>query len=171
MRSHIGALACLTSAVVMGAGAPRRQIAAAGDTVVVQWNRVLLQAVRNTRFAPMLTARALAVTHTCMYDAWTAYDPLADGIDWPIPLRRPRAEHTQASIAVWDCKVWFDFARPITAVRFLYGGKLVRAWAGPGLGTRLIDGIDFRSYIPTPPFAESLPTSSMQRGEVNEKLQ
>lgn len=59
-----------------------------------------------------------------------------------------------ASIAAWDCKVAFDFARPVTVLRYLYGGKPVRAWNGPGLGTALIDGSSFRSYIATPPFAE-----------------
>lgn len=59
-----------------------------------------------------------------------------------------------ASIAVWDCKRAFDFARPVTAIRFLYAAKPVRAWAGPGLGAALVDGSQFRSYLATPPFAE-----------------
>jgi hypothetical protein len=59
-----------------------------------------------------------------------------------------------ASIAVWECKRFFDYVRPITAVRYLYDGKPVRAWAGPYLGTQLISGETFRSYIGTPPFAE-----------------
>jgi hypothetical protein len=59
-----------------------------------------------------------------------------------------------AGIAVWECKRHFDYTRPVTAIRYLWGGKPVRAWAGPGLGTRLIDGASFRSYIATPPFAE-----------------
>jgi hypothetical protein len=59
-----------------------------------------------------------------------------------------------ASIAVWECKRFFDYVRPITAVRYLYEGKPVRAWAGPYLGTQVISGETFRSYIPTPPFAE-----------------
>lgn len=59
-----------------------------------------------------------------------------------------------ASIAVWECKRHYDLARPITAIRHLYAGKPVRAWAGPFLGTRMIDGSQFRSYIGTPPFAE-----------------
>jgi hypothetical protein len=362
MRMRGVAVVCLTSAAAtFGAGGLHRQTAAAAsDSVVVEWNRVLLQAVRNTRFAPILTARALAVTHTCMYDAWAAYDPVADGVHWPTSLRQPTAEDTDAnkaeavsfaahvalvdlfpsetslfdsllsslgyatpgpagvvgvtacqavldfrhvdgsnqlgdlhpgsysdytgympvntvdtiydpnrwqplataagsqqfltphwglvrpfaltsledvrpappplyphgnyiqelnqilhfsarlddrskiiaeywsdgpasatppghwnlfaqavsrrdgytvdddvkmfftlgnalldtSIAVWDCKRFFDFVRPVTAIRFFYGGKPIRAWAGPGLGTRLLDGGQFRSYIPTPPFAE-----------------
>lgn len=349
-------IAWIASIVVVFGVAP----GAAGDNVVLQWNQRLLQAVGNTRFAPMLTARALAITHTCMYDAWAAYDSVADGVHWTRDMRRPAAEHTEAaraeaisvaahlalvdlfpsqaslfdmrlsslghstpgtpgmigseacqavldsrrqdgsnqsgdlhpgsysdytgympvntvdaaqdpnrwqplmtpsgaqqfltphwgrvqpfaltsldemrpeppplyphgtyikeanlilhisarlgdrskmiaeywadgpgsvtppghwnllaqavsrrdrhtldedvkmffalgnavldaSIAVWDCKRLYDYARPVTAIRFLYGGQPVRAWAGPGLGTRLIDGAQFRSYIPTPPFAE-----------------
>ncbi len=59
-----------------------------------------------------------------------------------------------ASIAAWDCMVFFDYVRPVTAIRFLYSGEPVRAWSGPGTGIRVIDGSAFRSYIPTPPFAE-----------------
>jgi hypothetical protein len=328
---------------------------ASADNVVLQWNQAMLQAIGTTRTTPVVVARALAVTHTCMYDAWAAHDPVADGVYWPRDLRQPAAAqdpaakaeaisfaahlalsdlfpsqtplfdarlaslgysapgaagavgqeacravldsrhhdganqldgyadytgyqpvnpvdaiydpnrwqplataagtqqflaphwglvqpfalpslddirpsppplyphgryrkeanqilhfsamlddrskliaeywndgpgsstppghwnlfaqavsrrdgHTldqdvrlffalgnamlDASIAVWECKVFFDYLRPVTAIRFLYGGKPVRAWAGPGMGTRIIDGSAFRSYIPTPPFAE-----------------
>jgi hypothetical protein len=57
------------------------------------------------------------------------------------------------SIVVWDCKRATDSVRPISAIRFLFGGKPIRAWAGPDLGTQLIEGGEFKSYIPTPPFA------------------
>jgi hypothetical protein len=59
-----------------------------------------------------------------------------------------------ASVAVWDAKRFYDYVRPISAVRFLFGGRTIRAWAGPGLGTREIDGAQFLPYISTPPFAE-----------------
>lgn len=59
-----------------------------------------------------------------------------------------------ASIAVWKWKVYYDYVRPVTAIRFLFGGQPVRAWAGPFLGTQLIPGDTWQSYIPTPPFAE-----------------
>lgn len=58
------------------------------------------------------------------------------------------------SIAIWECKRTYDYVRPITAIRFLYNGHKILAWGGPGAGTQLIDGANFRSYIPTPPFAE-----------------
>jgi hypothetical protein len=59
-----------------------------------------------------------------------------------------------ASVAVWDCKVHYDYVRPVSAIRFLFAGRMIEAWAGPGLGTQLIPGESFRSYIATPPFAE-----------------
>lgn len=329
------------------------------DNAVLRWNDALLQAVGVERFAPILTARALAVAHTCIFDAWAAYDAVADGVHWTAPLRQPESERTEAnkaeaisfaahlalsdlfpgqqalfdarlselgyvspgpagavgiaactwvlvmrhgdganqlgdlapgaytdytgyapvntadrivdpnrwqplvspggsqqfltphwgrvapfaidvvslrppsppsfphgtyikelnqilhfsaklddrskmiaeywadgpgtvtppghwslfaqamsrrdghtldedvqmffllgnamldaSIAVWECKREYDFARPVTAIRFFHAGKPVRAWAGPGGGTSLIDGREFASYIPTPPFAE-----------------
>ena len=58
------------------------------------------------------------------------------------------------SIAVWECKRFYDYVRPVSAVRFLYAGKVIRAWAGPYQGTQLITGEHFQTYIPTPPFAE-----------------
>jgi hypothetical protein len=58
-----------------------------------------------------------------------------------------------AGIAVWDCKRVADSIRPVSAIRFLFAGKPIRAWAGAGMGTQLIDGRQFQSYIPTPPFA------------------
>jgi PAP2 superfamily len=59
-----------------------------------------------------------------------------------------------ASIAAWDAKRFYDSVRPVTAIRTLFAGQPVRAWAGPNQGTQLITGDMWRSYIPTPPFAE-----------------
>src|SRR6185369_2390383 len=63
-----------------------------------------------------------------------------------------------AGIAAWDAKRFYDYVRPITATRFLYPGKQVQAWAGPGLGTRTINGGAWfpyqRDIVTTPPFPE-----------------
>jgi hypothetical protein len=63
-----------------------------------------------------------------------------------------------ASIAVWDCKRFYDSVRPITAIRFLFASQQVEAWGGPFAGTRTIDGADWLPYQPgtflTPPFPE-----------------
>jgi len=72
-------------------------IAAAADTIVVEWNNVALQAVRQSHPGPPQVARMLAMTHTCMYDAWAAYDPVASGTRLGSRLRRPVSEATMAN--------------------------------------------------------------------------
>lgn len=44
-----------------------------------------------------MAARALAMVHTCMYDAWAAYDERAVGTQLGGALRRPEKERTQAN--------------------------------------------------------------------------
>ncbi|MBK9308378.1 MAG: vanadium-dependent haloperoxidase [Nitrospira sp.] len=64
------------------------------ETVVVTWNKAALQAIRDTHPGPPIVARMLAITHTCMYDTWAAYDRVAVGTRLGGTLRRPVAEHT-----------------------------------------------------------------------------
>lgn len=59
-----------------------------------------------------------------------------------------------ASVEVWDIKRRYDSVRPISAIHYLFKGKNVNAWAGPGLGTQSILGENWKTYIATPPFAE-----------------
>src|SRR5258708_38657954 len=47
--------------------------------VVIQWNDAALQGVRDSKIGPPMVARALAIVHTCIYDAWAAYDQHALG--------------------------------------------------------------------------------------------
>src|SRR3954453_4070361 len=67
------------------------------DNAVIQWNKVALQAVRDTRMGPPMAARALAIVHTAMYDAWAAYDGCATGTQLGGGLRRPATERNQAN--------------------------------------------------------------------------
>jgi hypothetical protein len=63
-----------------------------------------------------------------------------------------------AGCCAWDNKRAFNSVRPITAIRTLFDGQPVRAWAGPYQGTRVIDGASWFPYqtstFPTPPFPE-----------------
>src|SRR5690242_12301261 len=43
-----------------------------GDSVVLQWNDVTLQAIKDTHPGPPICARELAIVSTCVYDAWAA---------------------------------------------------------------------------------------------------
>ncbi|GCE19091.1 vanadium-dependent haloperoxidase [Dictyobacter kobayashii] len=65
--------------------------------VALLWNNALLQAIRTTKPAVTIAARALAIVSTCMYDAWSVYDPQASSTCCDQPLRRPANEHTQAN--------------------------------------------------------------------------
>lgn len=55
-------------------GAPRST-----DNAVLRWNEQLLTTIRAypAQTGPTITARALGVLHTAIYDAWAAYDPTA----------------------------------------------------------------------------------------------
>jgi hypothetical protein len=66
-------------------------------TVVAQWNEIALRAMRPTTLGSPIVARALAILHTCMHDAWAAYDPVATGTRLGGTLRRPSGEHTLAN--------------------------------------------------------------------------
>ncbi len=63
-----------------------------------------------------------------------------------------------ASITTWDAKRSYDYVRPVTAIHYLFKGKKIPSWAGHGLGTKLINGEDWRPYqastVVTPPFSE-----------------
>jgi hypothetical protein len=63
-----------------------------------------------------------------------------------------------AGIWAWHTKREYDYVRPITAIHYLYGDQVIQAWGGPGAGSVLMSGADWRPYQPatfvTPPFAE-----------------
>jgi len=67
-------------------------------TVVSDWNATALAEVRlsrSLRNGPPMVARALAIAHTCIYDAWAAYDGVAVGTtDTGGSRRRPIEERT-----------------------------------------------------------------------------
>ena len=81
-----------------GVGRPQPERAETGDNLVLQWNEVSLQAIRDTRPFPTAAARALAMVHTAIYDAWAAYDSVAVDTRQRLrvapALRQPTAERT-----------------------------------------------------------------------------
>jgi len=61
---------------------------------------------------------------------------------------------SDASIAAWECKHHYDAVRPETALRALFNGLGVHAWAGPCKGTETIKGEQWMPYLDTPPSPE-----------------
>ena len=70
---HIGIASAAALALGLAAGSAH----AASPTIIVQWNNVTLQGIRDTHPGPPIVARMLAMVDTAMYDAWTAYDAIA----------------------------------------------------------------------------------------------
>jgi PAP2 superfamily len=66
----------------------------AQPVVTLQWDNAVLQGIRDSKLGAPVVARALAVVHTCMYDAWAAYDERAIGTQLRDALRRPASERT-----------------------------------------------------------------------------
>jgi hypothetical protein len=73
--------------------------ASAADNVVLQWNNACLEAVRRFPPGPTVVARSLAVLHTAMFDAWSAYDAAAVPTIQRRAWRRPPAERTEGNKA------------------------------------------------------------------------
>jgi hypothetical protein len=82
------------------------------DNLVLQWNGAFLEGVRNSKLGPPMVARALAIGHTCTYDAWAAYDDKAVGTRLGSSLRRPArertAEHQMEAISFAAYRAAFD---------------------------------------------------------------
>jgi len=83
----------MTVAVVTALSGP------AVATTVSDWNAAALAEIRVGKLGPPIAARALAIAHTCMYEAWVAYDEVAVGTVLGGLLRRPAPEHTGANRA------------------------------------------------------------------------
>jgi hypothetical protein len=77
-----------------GSGAGGASGAAPFRSAVLQWSQTLLDAISATRLGPPMTARAIGIVHTAIFDAWSCYDQVAIGTRLGGELRRPTAEHT-----------------------------------------------------------------------------
>jgi hypothetical protein len=102
-RTLLRASLALTGAAMLG-GAGRVAGATGGadggTDVVLRWNALALAAIRAGRVAPPVAARALAILHTAIYDAWAAYDDRALGTQLGAALRRSAPERTTRNTVV-----------------------------------------------------------------------
>ncbi|MFZ0745349.1 MAG: vanadium-dependent haloperoxidase [Terracidiphilus sp.] len=83
--------------VVVIALVPPNSGAQSRSKIVLQWNAVEIQAIRDSNLGAPMASRALAIVNTCMYDAWAAYDTRAVGTQLAGALRRPLLERTPAN--------------------------------------------------------------------------
>ena len=66
---------------------------------MLQWDNAALDAVRRAPPGPTVVSRALAALHTCIFDAWAAYDAAAVPTIPSRGWRRPSPERTDANKA------------------------------------------------------------------------
>jgi len=92
-----GSVALLVPGLATASASTRSRAAAKAPNVVLEWNNALLQAVRESKLGPPMVARALAVAHTCIFDAWAAYDRAAVGTRLGGALRRPAYDRRLAN--------------------------------------------------------------------------
>ncbi|MBS1705983.1 MAG: vanadium-dependent haloperoxidase [Armatimonadetes bacterium] len=59
-----------------------------------QWTGTLLETISAVRPGPPMTARAIGMVATAIFDAWANYDSIAVGTRLGSRLRRPTVEHT-----------------------------------------------------------------------------
>jgi hypothetical protein len=85
-------IACICFAALPTMPADRRYV-----DLVQRWNNISLQGVRDSKMGAPMAARALAILHTCMFDAWAAYDERAVGTQFRDALRRPPNERTNSN--------------------------------------------------------------------------
>ena len=72
-------------------------VPAGEPTIVVRWNRTLLECIRRSRLGPPMVARAIGIAHTCGFDAWAMYHDVAVDTRSGGALRRPAGERTAAN--------------------------------------------------------------------------
>lgn len=96
--------------------------------------------------------------HWCLFAQWVSARD-RNTLDQDVKLFFMVANAVMdAGICCWETKRYYDYCRPITAIRWLFEGQMIPGWGGPGQGTVLMDGRDWKPYQPdtfiTPPFAE-----------------
>ena len=64
----------VSTALVAGVVGTSPVTHASTENVVVVWNDAALEAARRSTIGPPAIARALAIVHTRIYDAWAAFD-------------------------------------------------------------------------------------------------
>ena len=115
----------------------------ATDDVVLRWDEATLAAIRAVKPGPTVVARALAVVHTAMYDAWAPYDAVAVGTRLGGSLRRPAEERTaEFKSKAISYAAYRALRRPLPGPR---GGLHRRSW--PALGYDPADAV----HRPTTP--------------------
>lgn len=92
--NRIGGAICLLLGFLLVGKSVGAESRVSDRNVVIQWNNATLQGIRDSKLAAPAVARALAIVHTCAYDAWSACDDYAVSTQLAGVLRTPLGQHT-----------------------------------------------------------------------------
>ncbi len=76
-RSLLAGLATVGTGVLISpmlGSTPAKAATNSAPNLAQLWNRIAILAIKRTNMNPPVAARALAILHTCIYDAWALYD-------------------------------------------------------------------------------------------------
>jgi hypothetical protein len=59
-----------------------------------------------------------------------------------------------AMVATWDAKLAYDSPRPLSAIRAVFGNRILKNWVGVKTGVIEVPGTQWAPYLSTPPFPE-----------------
>jgi hypothetical protein len=152
----------LTSTTAPALAAPKPACVPSADatkSVARLWDEVLLDAIRRDTPRPTVHARNLYHTSAAMWDAWAAYDPVADGVfldekaalDDPAAVQAAREEaisyaayrvlsHRYAG-AVGGKASLREFGRLMAALCYPVGRTTTKGASPAALGNRIADRI------------------------------
>lgn len=103
---------------------------------VLGWNEVALQAIHAARPGPLAAARALAVLHTGMYNAWAAYDDDARQTAQGVAVRLPRAERSAASkVCAMSHAAYLALSHHFPAQRAAFDARMVGLGLDPAVAS------------------------------------
>ncbi len=95
-RAFLGA-AVAAPTLIAGCGGGGGKSAPRTRSASYLWTTTMLEAISATRLGPPMTARAIAMVGTAIYDAWACYDRVAVGTQLGGSLRRPASESNEAN--------------------------------------------------------------------------
>lgn len=115
--------------------------AQADEVLVAQANltdaqKMTAELFDNKIFSLGFSALFVAVSRGFTLDQFVHYDFLTNVASF------------DGGIATWNEKFRYDTVRPVSAIRYLYGGETIAGWGGPGQGTVSdLPGNEWRSYL------------------------
>ncbi|GCL62049.1 vanadium-dependent haloperoxidase [Pseudaquabacterium pictum] len=135
-------------------------------SIVVQWNRVMLQAVQNTVMPVTIAARSLAMVHEAIYNAWAHYDAWAYftqpglsrrlALEWNSINKRVAISHAAhgvltelfpTQVSLFDPLLQSSISDAWLSLGGLSAGSVGRNVAGKVIASRNNDGANMRGDL------------------------